>query len=142
MRNSGKLQEIILEAATTIRVTFYNLPKIHDTRFIGYRRRGLKSLLETWSAIVMALESYTTNNQNIAATRTKVTSLLQKFHSYDFLVSVETYLDLLEVVVPASKVFETNKLLPHQISPTIKSTLMILEMMINEIGKDGENLDS
>ena len=102
----------------------------------------MTSLLGTWSAIVMAYESYTANKQNIAATRTKVTSLLKKFHSYDFLVTVETYLDLLQVMVPVSKVFETNELLPHQILPTIKSTLMTLEMMIDEIGKEDENLDS
>ena len=142
LRNSGKLKEMIREAAATIGIAFYNLPKIHGTRFIGHRRRGLTSLLEIWPAIAMAYESYATDNQNIAATRAKVTSLLKKFHSYNFLVIVETYLDLLEVMVPVSKIFETSELLPHQIPPTIKSTLMTLELKIDEIGKEDEFLDS
>ena len=141
LRNSGKLKEMIREAAATIGIAFYNLPKIHGTRFIGHRRRGLTSLLEIWPAIAMAYESYATDNQNIAATRAKVTSLLKKFHSYNFLVIVETYLDLLEVMVPVSKTFETNELLPHQIPPTMKSTLMTLEMKIDKTGED-EFLDS
>ena len=90
----------------------------------------------------MVYENYTTDNQNIAATRAKVTSLLKKFHSYNFLVIVETYLDLLEVMVPVSKTFETNELLPHQIPSTMKSTLMTLEMKIDKVGKEDEFLDS
>ena len=113
MRNSGKLKEIIREAAATIGITFYNLPKIHGTRFIGHQRRGLTSLLGTWPAIIMHYESYATDNQNIAAIREKVTNLLKKLHSYDFLVLVETYLYLLEVIVPVSKIFEISELLRH-----------------------------
>ena len=126
LRNSGKLKEMIREAAATIGIAFYNLPKIHGTRFIGHQRTGLTSLLETWPALVMAYESYTADNQNFAATRAKVTSLLKKFHSYDFLVTVKRYLDLLEVMVPVSKIFETNEL---------------SEMKIDEIGKEDEFLD-
>ena len=44
-------------------------------------------------------------------------------------------------MVPVSKTFETNELLPHQIPPTVKSTLMTLEMKIDKIGED-EFLDS
>ena len=90
---------MIFEAAATIGITLYNLPKIHGTRFIDHRKRGLVSILETQPAIVAAYESYATDNHNIAATRAKVTSLLMKFR-YDFFVIVETYLDLLEVTIP------------------------------------------
>ena len=45
-------------------------------------------------------------------------------------------------MVPVSKIFETNELLPHQIPPTIKSTLMTLEMKVDEIGNEDEFLDS
>ena len=38
--------------------------------------------------------------------------------------------------------FETNELLPHQLPPTIKNTLMTLEMKIDEIGIEDEFLDS
>ena len=99
LRNSGKLKEMIFEAAATIGITFYNLPKIHGTRFIDHQKRALASILETQPAIVAAYESYATDNHNIAATRAKVTSLLMKFR-YDFFVIVETYLDLLEVTIP------------------------------------------
>ena len=104
---------MIREAVATIGITFCSLPKIHGTRFIGNQRRSLTSLLETWPAMVMAYKSYTADNQNGAATRAKETGLLKKFHSYDFLVTVEMYLDLHEVMVSVSKIFETNKLLPQ-----------------------------
>ena len=39
LRNSGKLKEMIREAAATIGIAFYNLPKIHGRRFIGHRRK-------------------------------------------------------------------------------------------------------
>ena len=45
-------------------------------------------------------------------------------------------------MVPVSKIFETNELLPHQIPPTIKSTLITLEMKVDEIGNEDEFLDS
>ena len=99
LRNSGKLKEMISEAAAIIGITFYNLPKIHGTRFIDHRKRGLASILETQPAIVATYESYATDNHNIAATRAKVASLLKKYR-YDFFVIVETYLDLLEVTIP------------------------------------------
>ena len=44
--------------------------------------------------------------------------------------------------MPVSKIFETNEILPHQISPTIKSTSMTLKMKKYKIGKEGEFLDS
>ena len=141
LRHSVKLKQMIRKAAATIGITFYKLPKIHGTRFIGHRRTDLTSLLEIWPAIAMTYECYTADNQNVATTRAKVTSLLKKFHSYDFLVTVETYLDLIEVMVPLSKIFETNELLPRQIPLTIKSTLMTLEMKIDKIGNDDEFLD-
>ena len=36
LRNSGKLKEMIQEAAATIGIMFYNLPKNHGTRLIGH----------------------------------------------------------------------------------------------------------
>ena len=106
------------EAAIAIGITFYNL-KIYSTRFIGLQRRGLTSLLETWPAIVLAYESYIADNQNLSTARAKVTDPLKNFHSYNFFVTVEVHLDLLKFMVPVSKIFETNNLLPHQILPTI-----------------------
>lgn len=142
LRNSGKIKQMTIEGATTIGITYYNLPKIHGTRFIGHRRRGFTSLLEVWPAFVMAYESFCADKNNKSATRAKVKGLLKKFHSYDVLVIVETYLDLLEIIVPTSKVFETNELLPHEIPPTIKTTLMTLEMKMGEIGEEQEFIDS
>ena len=106
------------EAAIAIGITFYNL-KIYSTRFIGHQRRGLTSLLETWPATVLAYESYIADNQNLSTARAKVTDPLKNFHSYNFFVTVEVHLDLLKFMVPVSKIFETNNLLPHQILPTI-----------------------
>ena len=125
------------EAAIAIGITFYNL-KIYSTRFIGHQRRGLTSLLETWPAIVLAYESYIADNQNLSTARAKVTDPLKNFHSYNFFVTVEVHLDLLKFMVPVSKIFETNNLLPHQILPTISSTLMTLEMKVGKIGNEDQ----
>ena len=86
----------------------------------------------------MVYESYKADNQNVAATKAKVTGLLKKFHSYDFLVAVETWFTW---YYGASIKNIWNKLLPHQIPP-IKKTLMTLEMKVDQIGNEDEFLYS
>ena len=55
-----------------------------------------------------------------ASTKEKVQGLLKKFCKLDYLYKACAYLDVVEVIVPCSKVFESNELLPFHLAPTLK----------------------
>ena len=55
-------------------------------------------------------------------TRAKVTSLLKKFKNYNYIKMTCLYLDILEKIVPASKVFEGERLLPFEVKASIQTT--------------------
>ena len=48
LKNSGKLKSLLKECAASLRIHYYELPKIHGTCFVNHRHRGFKNLLETW----------------------------------------------------------------------------------------------
>lgn len=141
LRNCGKLKEQVRESSKALGIDFKNLSKIKGTRFIGHHREGLRKLLDSWPAFLTAYENYVITNKN-KKTNAKVSGLLKKFKSYDFLATVATYLDMLELVVPASKIFERNELMPHEIPGTIESTLLIMNEALEGIGSEDEFLDS
>ena len=106
LRNSGKLKQEVAKASEVLGITHYVLPKLTGTRFVSHRRRGYTNLIETWPAFIMAYENYASDSKSSTAqTRAKVAGLLKKFKSYTFLSTVTAYLDLLEMIVPASKSF-------------------------------------
>ena len=47
----------------------------------------------------------------------------------------QRYLDLLELIVPASKVFEECRLLPHEVQ-SVSRTLLNVQEKLDEIGED------
>ncbi|XP_065640532.1 zinc finger protein 862-like [Hydra vulgaris] len=141
LRNSGKLKAEVEAASKCLGLTHYNLPKITGTRFVGHRRRGVLNLLETWPAFIMAYQNYVSEQSN-SKTVTKVKGLLKSFKCHSFLYKVGLYLDSLEVIIPASKIFETNELLAHKIPTTISRTLLEIEDKIKCIGQDDEFIDS
>ncbi|XP_065677699.1 zinc finger protein 862-like [Hydra vulgaris] len=87
LRNSGKLKSEVEAAAKAIGITFYILPKISGTRFVGHRKRALSSLLETWPAFLSAYENYASEPKN-GKTVGKVKGLLKLFKCQSFLVQV------------------------------------------------------
>ena len=142
-KNSGKIKGEVSECAKGLGIDFYVLPKIHGTRFIGHRRRGFKVLLETWPAYVLAYENVQADTKgHTANVRSKVSGLLKKFRSYQFLSYVNLYLDLLDGMVPTSLLFEADMLLPFEVQLAISRSTFDLEEKLNEIGTDGEFIDS
>ena len=141
--NSGKLKSEVAECAKALNINYYVLSKIHGTRFVGHRRKGFEGLLESWPAYITAYENFIANDKGSnAKTKAKVSGLLKYFKSYEFLVTVATYLDLLELIVPASKIFELDQLLPYEVNSTIQKTVVELGQQIDDIGDDTEFLDS
>ena len=136
-KRSGKIKTEVAECAKAVGIDFYSLPKIHGTRFISHRRRGLKVLLETWPAYILAYENVQADTRgHNANTRSKVAGLLKKFKSYQFMCYVQLYLDLLDDIVPLSLVFESEMLLPFEVPLSISRTVLELTQTIDEIGKD------
>lgn len=143
LRNSGKLKSEVAECAKALGITYYNISKITGTRFVGHRRRGFQNILESWPAYITAYENYIADDKGSnATTKAKVSGLLKKFKSYEFLLTIATYLDMLEMVVPVSKIFESNDLLPYSVNSIIDQTTSELNENIDEIGGDLEFLDS
>ena len=134
LRNSGKLKSEVAESAKVLGINYYTISKIHGTRFVGHRRKGFQNLLESWPAYITAYENFIANDKGSnAKTKAKVSGLLKKFKSY---------VDVLESIVPASKIFEANELLPYEINSTILKTTLEMEQSLEEIGDDLEFVDS
>eukprot|EP00112_Aurelia_sp_Birch-Aquarium-sp1_P000486 Seg10468.1 transcript_id=Seg10468.1/GoldUCD/mRNA.D3Y31 product="Zinc finger protein 862" protein_id=Seg10468.1/GoldUCD/D3Y31 len=124
LRNSGKLKSEIKKASQSLNITHYSMPKIHGTRFLSHRRRGLSKLLHNWPAIIAAFENALATNQGYRPeTRSKLIGFLKKLKSHPFLCQVSAYLDVLETMSPLSLVFEKAGLMAFEIPPAIEKTI-------------------
>ncbi len=142
-KQSGKIKASVTECAEGLGLDFYKLSKIHSTRFIRHRRCGLKALLETWPAYILAYENVVADTKGYNAnTRSKVSGLLKKFKSYDFMCSVQVYLDLLEATVPTSLILESDFLLPFEVPLAISRTVLDLQQRLEEVGSKMEFLNN
>ena len=139
LRDSGKIKSEVKKSAEVLGIQNYNLPKMTGTRFIGHRRKAFEILLKMWPAFLTAYENVVADPKTKPETRAKVQGLLNSFWSYKTLSLVCTYLDILEKTVPASKVFEGEKLLPFEIRESINRTMTDLEEYADD---DCDNLDS
>ena len=124
-------------------IDFYVLPKIHGTRFIGHHRCGFKVLLETWPAYILAYENIQADAKGHSANiRSKVSGLLEKFKSYQFLSYGNIYLDLLDGMVPTSLLFEADMLLVFEVPLAVSRSTFELERKLEEIRTDARFLES
>ena len=113
-KNSGKLKSSVQSACKTLGISNYkNLPKIHGTRFINHRRKGMRVLLDTWPGLIIAYENAITVRSGTAATKAKISGFLKKLKSYTFFCKTAYFLDILDASVPVSLVFEGNGLMPY-----------------------------
>ena len=143
LKQSGKMKAELVECTESLGIQFYKLSKIHGTRFISHRRRGLNALLETWPAYILTYENVESDTRgHNANTRSKVSGLLKKFKAYQFMCYVQVYLDLLEATVPMSMIFESEMLLPFEVPLAVKRTVLELQQCVDDIGGDSEFLDS
>lgn len=126
-KNSGKIKTEIKKAAEALNVEDYTLPNLRGTRFIGHRITAYKALLNMWPAVITALQNVEAEQSTKSDVRSKVKGLLKKFCSLDFLCRTCVYLDLLEAVRPASKVFEDEKLMIYEVKNTVNETITELE---------------
>lgn len=128
LRNSGKLKSEIKKASQSLNITYYTMPKIHGTRFLNHRRRGLSKLLHNWPAIIAAFDNALATNQGYRPeTRSKLTGFLKKLKSHPFLCQVSAYLDVLESMSPLSLIFEKAGLMAFEIPLAIEKTIAALE---------------
>ena len=72
-------------------------------------------------------------------TRAKVTGLLEKFKNYNYITLTCLYLDILEKIVPGSKVFEGEPLLPFEVKVSIQT---IIADLTDYLDDDCDNIDS
>ena len=54
---SGKIKSEVANAATTLGIQAYSLPKLKGTRFIGHRLTAIQRLVDMWSAFDLAYEN-------------------------------------------------------------------------------------
>ena len=134
LKDSGKIKSEVKKAAYVLGIQSYTLPKMTGTRFIGHRQKAFEVLLKMWPAFLTAYENVVAHPKINPDTKSKVQGLLNNFRTL-----VCTYLDILEKTVPASKVFEGEKLLPFEIKESINRTVSDLEEYTDD---DCENLDS
>ena len=67
---------------------------------------------------------------NIEPVRTKAQGILEKLQSYHFQFLICCYLNVLELIAPASKMFEEEELMPYKARPIINETILSLNYAI------------
>ena len=99
--------------------------------------------MKIWPAIDIALENVASDPKTRQETKAKVRGFLQNnLRSHRFLCLVCTYLDILEILSPISKIFEWEGLIACEIAPLVTETLTNIEEEIEACGKDDEFLTS
>ena len=125
MKNSGKIKSEIKAACEAINVKHYVLPKLNGTCFIGHRITSFTALINIWPALITALSNVVADKNTTTAVRSKVKGILGKLKLFPILCKVASYLDLLEAIVPASKVFEGEGVMIYDVEPAIACTVTI-----------------
>lgn len=115
-------------ARNALGITYYPLPKIHESRFINHHCRGFKALLHNWPALKTAFENSLNSDRDCWGRP----ELVRKLKSYRFLTQVPVYLDILESIGPLSLVFENNMLLAFDVQSAVETSIVNLEAIKEE----------
>ena len=142
MKNSGKIKGEVKTACAALDIKHYTLSKLTGTRFVGHRRSAFQRLLDVWPAIITAFENVIADEKTKAETRAKVVGLNRKLKSYRTLCLTCIYLDILELITPASKIFEGEGLYPFELGPVISETISHINDGIESCGTDDDMLTS
>ena len=110
----------------------------HDL-LVGPRNEAFPTLLDMWPTFIMAYENVVSNNKKQPETKPGVDGQLRKFKSYHYQTLTCLYLDTLEKTVPASKVFQGEKLLPFEVKIFVQTVLADLTEFLDN---DYDDLDS
>ena len=57
LKNSGAIKSDVQEAAKSLNISAYTLPKLSGTRFVSHHVRALARMLNMWPAIISAFEN-------------------------------------------------------------------------------------
>ena len=87
----------------------------------------------------MAYENVISDENTQSETRAKATGLLKKFKNYNYITMTCLYLDILEKIAPASKVFKGERLLPFEVKASIQTTIADLTDYLDD---DYDDIDS
>ena len=143
LRNSGKINAQVYAACKALGIEAHKkLPKIHGTRFVNHRRKGMKILVDMWPGLITAFENTLTDGSGAAETKAKIKGLLKTSQSYECFCKMASYIDVLEAAGPASLVFEGDGVMPYEIAGAIESTVVELNDLEANAGKDEELLNS
>ena len=136
LKNSGKIKGEIKAAAKVWNITHYILPKITGTRFIGHRRNAFTRFVDMWPALISAFENVVADKKSTKATREKINTFLEKLKSYKLINLVCCYLDILDSITPASKIFEAEELLPYEVMPIVKETIANIDDILDDLSNE------
>ena len=132
LKNSGAVKAEVKQACESLDITHYTLPKIHGTRFVSHQR-----YIHLWPALI----TYFENSKATATASTKkakIEGYLRKLISSRMSFTFAVVQDILEKLVPASKVFEGEGLMIHEVAASIHVTTEALNEMIDDF--DAENV--
>ena len=88
----------------------------------------------------MVIDENVISDENTQSeTRAKFIGLLKKFKNYNYITMTCLYLDILEKIVPASQVFEDERLLPFEVKASIQTTIADLTDYLDD---DYDYIDS
>ena len=79
-----------------------------------------------WKPLTTSFENIVADKRTIAAVQTKAQGILKKLQSHCCLCLVCCYQDVLELITPASKIFEEEKLMTYEVKPILNETILNL----------------
>ena len=141
-KNSGKIKGEVKAAAEALNINHYSLPRLTGTRFVGHRLKAYGHLLDNWPSLITGFENVACDVKTKAETKAKVKGILKKLKSYRYLMMTCAYLDILQIITPASKVFESETIALHEIKVVVDETLNNIDMDVEAAGTDEEMLNS
>lgn len=142
LKNSGALKSEVKSAAKALDISCYTLPKITGTRFVSHRRKAYTRFLNMWPALITAFDNAVAHRKMKAETKAKISGLLKVLRNYEFVMLTCAYVDILEKITPLSLVYEKDNLLVTEVKPSLSTTYLELEDIIDTAGNDEELLDS
>ena len=94
-----------------------------------------------WPALITAFENTVAYHKIKAKTKAKISDLLKVLRNYEYVMLTCAYDDILEKIT-LSLVYEKDHLLVTEVKPSLSTTYLELEDVIDTAGNDDEFLNS
>ena len=92
--------------------------------------------------MITAFENTLAYRKIKAETKAKISGLLKILQNYEYVMLTCAYVDILEKIMLLSLVYEKDHLLITEVKPSLSTTYLALEEIIDTAGNDDEFLDS